>query len=129
MFDFHQEVNSSSDGFVLCISLPQAIHSEFASKLQLEHCDFASDIVWREETLCATVFVMKLQLAQFLIKHKQMFNISEVIVVSSKDTNVSEISLLDGRHMDPLEYIALGSEEKDSVINEEIARDGNNDFA
>lgn len=129
MFTFHEEDKVMGDGIVLAITLPGAIASEYQSRLHMQHCDFASDIVWGEENLCATVHSMSLNLAQFLIKNKDVFNVESVVIVSSKDIDLAEISLLDGFHKEPLEYLALldGSEDQSEASGE--SQDGDNDSA
>lgn len=72
---------------------------------------------------------MSLNLAQFLIKNKDVFNVESVVIVSSKDIDLAEISLLDGFHKEPLEYLALldGSESQSEASGE--SQDGDNDSA
>lgn len=112
MFTFHEKEDKAGTGMVLSLTIAGAIQSDYHAKLNMKHCTFASDIVWAEETLCATVHIMSISLAQFLIKHREMFNVSHVIVVTSPDSGVPEVSLLDGQHMDPLEFLALLSGEE-----------------
>ena len=124
MFDFHDTDESAKGDLVLTLTLPNGIPSEYQSKIDVQHCTFASDIIWSDESLCATVHSVPLNLALFLIKHKVMFNVSEVIIVEAKESGVAEFSLLDGKHIDPLEYIALLSGEKNQTSAEEEVESG-----
>lgn len=129
MFQFHDQEQLPDNGNILTITLGGAIATEYHQKIELKHCDFASDIVWGEENLCATVHSMKLDLALFLIKHKHMFNVEGIIIVASKESGVNEIGLLAGKHMEPLEYVTLlsGSETQSNDSGE--VKDGDDTSA
>lgn len=129
MFSFHEQKEVTADGNILTITLSGAIAAEFHQKLDIKHCNFASDIVWGDENLCATVHSMSVDLALFVIRNKGRFNVDEVVVVSSKEMGVNEIGLLDGKHMEPLEYVTLlgGSEHQSS--DAEGSNSGDNDFS
>lgn len=129
MFTFHDKKEFNGDGNILTLTLSGAIAAEYHPKLDIEHCNFASDIVWGDENLCATVYSMSASLALFLIKNKDKFNVDEVVVVSNKETDVNEIGLLDGKHMDPLEFLLLlaGDEQSDSDAGGQSG--GDNDFS
>jgi hypothetical protein len=129
MFTFHDNETDLPEGNILAVTLQGAIASEYHSKVELKHCDFASDIIWGEENLCATVHSMKLDLALFIITNKAQFNVNSIIVVASKDSGVSEISLLKGKHIEPLEYIALLTEGETQSTDTGESQDGDNDSA
>lgn len=129
MFDFHQETDTNQDGNVLALTLSGAIASDFHKRLNIEHCDFASSIAWGEENLCATVYSMKLDLALFLIRNKSKFNVDSVVVVSSKDVAVPEITLLDGQHIEPLEYITLLDGDEPQPADKGGSQDGHDDLS
>lgn len=129
MFTFHEEKEFNKDGNILTLTLSGAIATEYQQKLDIKHCNFASDIVWGDENLCATVHSMSTSLALFLIKNRDRFNVDEVVIVSNKEMEVNEVSLLDGKYMDPLEYMTLltGSENQTSTAEEPSS--GDNDFS
>lgn len=119
MFTFHHEKVEDLDGPVLVITLDGGIHSDYHSRLNLKHCNLLSQLDWGdEETLCATVYILNLTTAQHLIKFKEMFGLSEILVCADAEANVPELSLLDARRLTPLEYLAILEGESQSSDKE-----------
>ena len=118
MFTFHDKPVEGIDGLVLVITLDGGIHSDYHNRLNLQHCNSLSQIHWgNEETLCATVHIVSLEIAQHLIKFHKLFGLSEIIVCADADADVPELSLLDARRISPLEYLALLEDDGKSSLN------------
>lgn len=92
----------------LFISLPDAIESEWASRIHQKHCEVIADINLSQspEILCATVFIMDTQLAQFVITHHVILGIKEVITVANEKSHPM-LSLLDSKRVTPLKYLTI----------------------
>lgn len=131
MFTFHDDKVEDLDGPVLVITLDGGIHSDYHNRLNLKHCNSLSQLDWgSEETLCATVYVLNLDMAQHLIKFAELFGISEILVCADAEANVPELSLLSARRLTPLEYLAVldgDSKSSDDKPDEEIDDDGVDD--
>lgn len=115
MFQFEEEKDLDNDdleGKVIFISLPDAIESEWLEKVNQQHCNVLADINLQDtKILCATVFVMDVQLGQFIINNKTIIGLDKVVVVANEKSH-PQLSLLDANRVTPLEYVSLFVEDE-----------------
>lgn len=128
MFSFHNDNQNKQDGKILCVCISGSVPSEYHHKINIKHCDFVSDIVWDEESLCATVFQLDVKAINFLANSKQWFDIQGIMLVADAGSEDPNLSLVNATRVDPIKYLSL-FEESPNRSDESGVDDGNNQFS
>lgn len=111
MFSFHKNEQNGQDGKILCVCISGSVPAEYHHKINIKHCDFVSDIVWDEESLCATVFQLDVNAINFLANNKQWFDIQGIMLVADAGSDDPNLSLVNATRVDPIKYLSLFEEE------------------